>query len=218
MKIFSNLATSLDGKIATASRVHFPLGTPADRKMMITLRKQCDVVIFGASTLRAFKKPCSVKGGNRAPWNAVISSTLEGFSTEWPFFKDTKLKRFLFVSEETPRARIEKFSQNSTVIVLKKSSPPSTARQVVQQLAKLGAKRLLVEGGGGVMWDFVSENLIDEYYVTLTPRILGGTEAPTLVEGLGFEPKEVINLKLKKVKKLGHELYLVYTKTKHRGP
>jgi 2,5-diamino-6-(ribosylamino)-4(3H)-pyrimidinone 5'-phosphate reductase len=88
----------------------------------------------------------------------------------------------------------------------------------VKKLEELGVKRLLVEGGGGLMWDFVKPNLIDELYVTLTPRILGGRDAPTLVDGAGFNPREVVNLKLKQCRRVGDELYLVYKKTSRRGP
>ena len=67
------------------------------------------------------------------------------------------------------------------------------------------------------MWDFVRENLIDEYHVTLTPKLVGGREAPTLVDGDGFEPRDILNLRLKSCRKVGDELYLVYGKTRRRG-
>ena len=60
------------------------------------------------------------------------------------------------------------------------------------------------------MWDFVQPGLIDEFYVTLTPRIIGGAAAPTLVDGLGFEPGSVLNLKLKSCRRVKNELYLIY--------
>jgi riboflavin biosynthesis pyrimidine reductase len=42
--VFSNLATSVDGKIATQSREFFPLGTPADWKQMQVLRREADAI------------------------------------------------------------------------------------------------------------------------------------------------------------------------------
>ena len=62
MLVFSNLATSLDGKIATPSRVLYPLGTAEDRRQMQRLRARSDVVVFGASSLRAYRQPCIVSG------------------------------------------------------------------------------------------------------------------------------------------------------------
>ncbi len=63
------------------------------------------------------------------------------------------------------------------------------------------------------MWEFVRRNLIDQYYVTLTPRLLGGASAPTLVDGAGLSEKDLVDLKLTQCKRVGDELYLIYSKT-----
>jgi 5-amino-6-(5-phosphoribosylamino)uracil reductase len=68
------------------------------------------------------------------------------------------------------------------------------------------------------MWDFASQDLIDEYHVTITPRVLGGIQAPTLVDGPGLEPKQAVNLKLMQCRVESDELYLIYRKTGRRGP
>ena len=67
MIIRSNLAISVDGKIATPSREFYALGTPEDRRQMQVIRRLSDVVIFGASSLRTYRKPCTV-GGAAAQW------------------------------------------------------------------------------------------------------------------------------------------------------
>lgn len=217
MFIFSNLATSLDGKIATASRAPFYLGTPTDRARMQVLRKKCDVLLMGASTLRAYRKFCGVRGATvpSQPANAIMSRALEGVSPDFPFFSDPALRRILFVTRPLSASRARAFGKSSEVIVLSKDRP--TAPQVVQALRARGYERLLVEGGGAVMWDFASRNLIEEYNVTLTPKIVGGADAPTLVEGKGFEPSKILSLKLAKCRKIGDELYLVYRKINGSG-
>ena len=215
MFIFSNLATSLDGKIATASRVMYPLGTPADRRHMDVLRRKCDAVLMGASTLRAYKKPLVVSRGPQ-PLNVIVSSGLEGISARWLFFTDTRIKRLLFVGAGTSKKRVLEFQKTCDVVILKRSGSKN-AQEMAAALKRLGIRRLLIEGGGGIMWDFVRQNLIDEFHVTLTPKIVGGRSAPTLVDGDGFAPREVLNLRLLKSKKLGDELYLTYEKTAKRG-
>jgi 5-amino-6-(5-phosphoribosylamino)uracil reductase len=224
MFIFSNLATSIDGKIATHSRVNFLLGTPEDHRMMSVLRAKADAVIMGASTLRAFKGPVLVQGFQKSskknskiqPINIVLSGTLAGISPRWKFFTEPSTRKILFVGPDAPEVSIRDFEKVSVVCRLKKSNAPMSL-QIVRHLKKLGVKKLLVEGGGGLMWDFVKLNLIDEYHVTLTPRVIGGTHAPTLVDGVGFTPHGVVNLKLKSVRKVGNELFLVYAKRTHRG-
>jgi len=219
MHVLSNLAVSLDGKIATTSRVFFPLGTPYDRQMMQVIRKKADAILFGAATLRTFQKPCLVQRARRQPINVILSSSLEGISPKWPFFTRNGFRRVLLVGESAPASRMRLFEKTCEIHQLKKpTAKKPTAVQVIDCLASLGVKRLLVEGGGGVMWDFAQQNLIDEYYVTITPRIVGGSNAPTLVDGAGFEPRDVLNLKLMRCRRVGDELYLTYRKTAKRGP
>ncbi len=216
MFVFSNLAISVDGKIATRSRVHFPIGTPADREMMQVLRKRSDAIIMGATTLRAYRSPLLVKGAKKQPINIVLSSKLEGISPRWRFFKDSSTRKILFVSKDAPAYRVREFQDVAEVIRI--PSRTGLAKRIIRELSKRGVKRLLVEGGGQLMWDFIEPNTIDELYVTLTPRIIGGAGAPSLVDGKGFEPPGVVNLKLKSLRRIGDELYLVYAKTTRRGP
>jgi riboflavin-specific deaminase-like protein len=217
MFVFSNLATSIDGKIATASRELLHLGTPADRRQMQVLRKRCDILLMGAGTLRAHHRFCGVRGApsDRQPANAIVSEALGGISPDWPFFQDPRLKRFLFLAtpQKLSAARRKAFERSSEIIELQRSGKGRpVAAQIIEALKKHGYKRLLVEGGGEIMWHFAGHNLIDEYNVTLTPKIVGGSEAPTLVEGKGFQPSEILTLKLHRCKRLGNELYLVYRK------
>lgn len=226
MFIISNLATSVDGKIATASRAYYPLGTREDRRVMGVLRSQADAVIVGAGTLRTFHSPMliDVEGAaktrkpprrKKQPINIVVSSNLEGISPSWTFFTDKQTRKILFCQPGTSPTRISQFKPFAEIFVLDKKG--SSATQIVRILEKLGVRKLLVEGGGGLMWDFAKPGLIDEFHITLTPKILGGTNAPTLVDGAGFEPKQVLNLKLKECRQFGDELYLVYKRTSKRG-
>jgi len=76
---------------------------------------------------------------------------------------------------------------------------------------------VLVEGGGALMWEFVKDNLIDRYYLTLAPRALGGAGGPSLIDGEGLAPHQAVNLELKSVRKVGSELFLEYAKLPVRG-
>lgn len=213
MFIFSNLAMTLDGKIATKERSFFPLGTPEDRRQMLVLRQQCDAVLIGASTFRCFKKPSRTFKDSRQPINIIVSSTLEGISPQWEFFRTKNLTRILFVSEKISKKKIDLFKKTCEIYVLKKGTVRNPiALQIIRILENKGIRRLLVEGGGGIMWDFVSQDLIDEFHVTLTPKIVGGDTAPTLVDGKGFRTQEILSLKLRQCRVVGDEIYLIYSR------
>jgi riboflavin biosynthesis pyrimidine reductase len=112
----------------------------------------------------------------------------------------------LFVTEKHV-AREREFARTSEIVRIRKAR---AAADIIRELARRGVENLLVEGGGGVMWDFARADLLDRLYLTLTPKILGGTEAPTLVDGAGFTPAQVPSFKLKACRRVGQELYLTY--------
>lgn len=200
MFIYSNLAISLDGKIDTAVRKAFILGSKNDHKRMKQLRKKSDAILFGGSTLRSH--PYAVPG----TWNIIVSASLNGISSKMKFFKDSKIKRILFVGPKAPKQKLKTLSKSCEIFILRGNLAP----QIVQILSKKKIRRLLIEGGGEVMWLFSKNRLIKEFNVTLTPRILGGRNAPTLVDGDGFTPSKSLKLKMKSFRRIGNELFLTY--------
>jgi riboflavin-specific deaminase-like protein len=211
VEILSNFAMTLDGKIAPASREFAQLGTDLDWQNMLALRAEVDAVIFGATNMRAYKQfGRAPDWAPKQPASVVISHKLAGFSTSWPFFKNPSDQRLLAVTSRLAPAVKKKFSAKSQILELSPKRP--LAPQLVKALEAQGMKRLLIEGGGAIMWEFAKFNLINEYHVTLVPKILGGADAPTMVEGEGFTPKKLLNLKLVEARPIGDELYLIYRK------
>jgi len=172
MFVFSNLAISIDGKIGTAKRGLYRLGTNNDWNEVKRLRKKADAIIIGGATFRSL--PRAVPG----VLNVVIS-------------KSMKSKKGLIIAGKKGDIRY------------------SGPKQLLAHLKKRGCKNILIEGGGEIMWEFVK--YIREFHVTLTPKILGGRTAPTLVDGRGFAPGKELNLKLKAVKRIKNELFLIFT-------
>jgi 2,5-diamino-6-(ribosylamino)-4(3H)-pyrimidinone 5'-phosphate reductase len=54
------------------------------------------------------------------------------------------------------------------------------------RLKGFGINTILLEGGGNLNWGFIRNDLIDEIRLTVAPWIVGGKEAISLVEGIGF--------------------------------
>jgi len=217
MFVFSNLAMSLDGKIATKRRGFLPLGTAEDWRNMIELRRRSQAIIIGASTLRSYSKPCLVPRLSNQPINILVSSKLEKISPRWEFFTSPLSQKIIFVTSPPTPKTLQIFKKLGEIILLKPSPRKSLGKQIIDVLQKRGIRSLLIEGGGGIMWNFAQDNLIDEYHVTVTPRILGGSNSPTLVDGAGFSPEQSLNIKLRQCRILKDELYLIYTRAETRG-
>lgn len=85
-------------------------------------------------------------------------------------------------------------------------------KKLSKDLFKLGYKNILVEGGPTLLGSFLKENLIDEFFLTIAPKIYGTHHKTTLtlVEGVLFSPLQIKKLKLVFCKKSGDELFLRY--------
>ena len=84
-------------------------------------------------------------------------------------------------------------------------------KQVLSKLYNEGVKKLLVEGGGTVIWNFLKNNLVDELYIYIGSIIIGGAKSPTIADGYGIKNEnEVINLKLISLNQLGEGILLHY--------
>jgi riboflavin-specific deaminase-like protein len=76
---------------------------------------------------------------------------------------------------------------------------------------KWNVKRLLCEGGGELDDALFRAGLVNELHLTICPKIFGGRKAPTIAEGVGVqELAHAAQLKLKSMKRIGDELFVVY--------
>ena len=82
-----------------------------------------------------------------------------------------------------------------------------SARQILHELARHNVSQLLLEGGGETAWPFIKENLIDEMYVFIAPKIVGGKTAPTPVGGTGFAKiQQALKLNSISVTRIGDDM------------
>ena len=208
MKVFSNTAISLDGRINTREGQFTTLGTARDHARMSWLRSQADAVLIGGATFRNWPHPSLPVGEDlrslAAPlWNVVVSRNLQ--------FPD--LAEFL----AEPRTRPLFLTRAAAVPMdfpgeYEAYSGPGDSLPIPWILAALkqrGVQRLLVEAGGDLLFQFLAADAVDELYVTLCPLIIGGP-TPGLAGGSGFFAAELRRLQLLSSEVVGDEIFLHY--------
>lgn len=201
------MAPSLDGKIAPAhKRAPFAMSRgPEDPKRMHALRARTDAVIIGASNLAADDpdlKPGRIRvvvtraGEQVAPTAKMFDPALGGEAVV--AHSATML--------ESKRAALR---ERATLVELGESDVDIL--RLLDWLAReRGCSTVLTEGGGVLNARFFAARAIDELYLTVVPRVLGGSAAPTIVEGDGFEPDALPDARLASVERLENELFLTY--------
>lgn len=219
MFVSLNMACSIDGKIATAQRGPMALGTEADRRKMSELRALNEIVLNGAATFKAYPFPLRVcykdlilkriKGGMEPqPISAISSSRLEiPRSTKWEL--EPNQARWVFcgrAASASTRARLEK----SGVQVFQVKKERATAPDILKLLKKEKIERVLLEGGGEFNASFFEHDLIDKIYLTMTPWLIGGTDAPTIFEGKSL--KKLRKFRLTGIDQQEQEVFLEYSR------
>jgi riboflavin-specific deaminase-like protein len=77
---------------------------------------------------------------------------------------------------------------------------------------KWKVKRLLCEGGGALHGAMVRAGLINELHLTICPKIFGGRGAPTFADdGHSVKLVDATPFTFKSAKRIGNELFVVYT-------
>jgi 5-amino-6-(5-phosphoribosylamino)uracil reductase len=204
VRVFSNTAISLDGRIATTARDHVQVGSDTDRRRMSHLRAQADAVLVGGQTFRSWPHPLVELSEDRVERsrpiiNAVLTRTGIGHP---PLGEWSNAELLVLASEE---AEVEGLGEIEHIT---RSDPsPGWALDV---LAARGCKSVLVEGGGDLIFQLLEQGRLDELFITLCPRIIGGVGAPSLADGVGFDAAHTQGLELLKSEVLGDEIYLHY--------
>ena len=211
-RIILSAAITVDGKIATRTG-DSKLSSKKDKIRLHKLRSKVDAILVGRNTVQCDDPRLTVryvKGKN--PIRIILDSQGSISSSSKIIKTCKKIQTIIVVSKKISKKnllRLQKFPLHVVILGEKKIN----IKKLLQYLSKQKINSVLVEGGGTVNWEFISNNLIDEAIITLTPYIVGGENATTLVQGKGFSKiSSSKKLRLKRISRQGNELVLYYSK------
>ena len=209
-RIIFSAAITLDGKLATRTG-DSKLSSNKDKIRVYTLRSKVDAILIGKNTAKLDNPILSVHHAKKKnPIRIILDSNATIKNDSRILRTSSKIPTIIVVGQMASKKnlrRLEKFPVQ--VIVCGKQR--INVKKLIGLLGKQKIKKILVEGGGETNWSFVKENLTDEVIITVTPYLVGGITATTLVDGDGFSSiMESIKLKLKNITKIKNEVILHY--------
>lgn len=84
-------------------------------------------------------------------------------------------------------------------------------KQMMEKLVDRGINRLMVEGGPTLIWQLISQQMIDHVVLIQIPYIIGGDSTPSLVGGPGVDSIEsVVSVDMTDFYKVGKHLITEY--------
>jgi riboflavin-specific deaminase-like protein len=206
-RVLLNFAPSLDGKIAPArKREPFTMSRhPEDRRRMLALRAGADAVLIGATNLRV-DDPDLMPSRLRV----VVTRAADRIpATAKMFAKSLGGEAIVAHTAMILPQKLAELRSHATLVELG-ASDIEIARLLDWLVRERGCKTLVCEGGGVLAANLFAAKAVDELYLTIVPRLLGGANAPTCVAGTGFEPDAIPDAHLDRVDRIGDELFLVY--------
>ncbi len=224
------IAETLDGKIATASGNSKWITSPPARRYSHRLRGQTDAILVGINTilrdnpLLTTRYPFSatspvkiiVDSKSKLPLNAKILSRMSPAQTivaTTRFADKSKIKALqdkgVHVITDLPARRAKNFKERLSL------------KSLMKRLAKLNITSVLIEGGGEIIASALEEKIVDKLLIFIAPKIIGGEEAVTSVEGRGINRiNQAIRIRGLKIKKIGQDIliegYPVYNNPKSK--
>lgn len=194
--VLANMVASADGRATVAGRSG-GLGNEADRQLFHALREQADAILVGTGTLRVERYGRLVRDPERRarreaagrapdPLAVVVTRSL-ALPADIPLFADPDSTIVVYTSSETE-------APEAAADVRLTRLPPGalTMTTVLERLrADHGVRCLLCEGGPTILGALVAEDVLDELFLSVAPRLVGAA-GPATLEGPGRqEPTEL---------------------------
>jgi len=191
-----NAATSVDGKLSTRERRQVRISGEADFARVDRLRASADAILVGVGTVladdpsltrhdREHRRALGERGAVRdGPPVRVVADSRARTSVDAAIL-DGDPPTHVFVSEAAPAERREALVAAGAAVHVTGEERVDLA-SMCETLDAGGANRLMVEGGGELIFSLFEAELVDRLSVFVGPVVIGGRDAPTLADGVGF--------------------------------
>ena len=205
-------AMTLDGKIAAYTGAsQWITGTEA-RQHVQTLRSRYSAVMVGIGTALADDPTlnCRIEGAHQ-PWRIVVDSHLR-------LSPDSRLCRtaqeyptmIACLDTDTDKRKILE-EMGVTVVVCPEEDGHVSLPYLMRALADRQISSVLIEGGGQLSESALRSHIIQHIYAYIAPKLLGGRDAKTPVEGQGADhPDAAAQLTYRRMTRLGEDWLLEY--------
>lgn len=201
---------TLDGKIATHSYDSKWITSEESRLDAHQLRNEHMAILVGVNTVMKDDPELTTRIQNgRNPIRIIIDSSLK-IPEDAKVINDKKADTWIFTSQHPDAAKEEKLLSDGIKVVRTSSLKSVDLSEMLDVLGKNQISSLLIEGGGTINASFLEGHLIDKVILYIAPKLIGGKEAPSFLEGKGFNKmSEAIELADTQITKIGNNFKMV---------
>lgn len=208
---------TLDGKIATHSNHSKWITSEEARTDVHHLRNENMAILVGVNTVIKDNPELTTRIPNgRNPIRVILDSTLK-IPLESKVITDNQAETWIFTSGKYDTEKEKLLISKGIKVYQTSGSQNVDPSDVLQILGENHVSSLLIEGGGTINASFIENKLVDKVILYIAPKLIGGKEAPTFLEGTGIDKmSEAVELSDTSFVKIGKDFkfigYPIYTK------
>jgi 5-amino-6-(5-phosphoribosylamino)uracil reductase len=179
---------SMDGYLDSASGARLLLSNAADLDRVDAVRAGCDAILVGAETIRSDNPRLLVRDPSRqdqrvarglspSPMKVTVTRRAQ-LDPRADFFAAGESSKVVYCAAPTAAAARERLGAVATVV---DAGEPVDLSWIGADLFDRGVRRLMVEGGGTMHTQFLTEDLADELQLVVAPFFVGDSRARRFV-------------------------------------
>jgi diaminohydroxyphosphoribosylaminopyrimidine deaminase / 5-amino-6-(5-phosphoribosylamino)uracil reductase len=204
-------ATSLDGKIATATGESKWITGEEARADVHQYRHNHDAILVGVNTVIKDNPSLTTRLplGGKNPIRIILDTHLRT-PIESNVVIDDQAKTWIVVGNEVKAEQVDPYLTYKHVEIIQLSEAEIKIPELLKTLAQKSIMSLFVEGGAGVNGSFLEEKAVNQVITYIAPMIIGGQNAPTPFGGQGLHSlDDALQLNIKSIEQIGKDIKII---------
>lgn len=178
---------TLDGKVATHTFDSKWITSEEARVDVHHLRNENMGILAGINTVLEDNPALTTRIPNgRNPVRIVLDSTLK-IPLDYQLVTDNEAETWIFTSRAHDETKKKELEQAGVRVFVTNRENTVDPHEVVERLGEEGISSVMIEGGGNIHASFLENQLIDKVVLYIAPKLVGGKDAPTFLEGTGVK-------------------------------
>jgi diaminohydroxyphosphoribosylaminopyrimidine deaminase/5-amino-6-(5-phosphoribosylamino)uracil reductase len=182
-------AMTLDGKTAAPSGEARWISGTESRARVHELRSRVNAVLVGFRTAKLDDPQLTVRHAQGPqPIRIVVDPLAEIPQDGHLVTTASETPTWLLVNADVEPGRIGRLRDLGVTVIQVESADTEfhpDLSEAWRELRRRGIRRLLVEGGGKLLAQLLSQDCVDQILAFVAPKIMGGESSPTPVAGAG---------------------------------
>ncbi|MER7983385.1 dihydrofolate reductase family protein [Streptomyces sp. NPDC095817] len=215
--VILSAAMSVDGYLDDASPERLRLSNAADFDRVDQVRADSDAILIGATTMRKDNPRLLVNSETRRaervaegkpayPLKVTITRTGD-LAADLNFWHHGGEKLVITVDDAADKVRATLDGLADVVSV----GPEFDWGLALDELGRRGIKQLMVEGGGTIHTQLMSQNLADEVHLAIAPLLVGQPEAARFLGAAEYPGGSTARMKVLEIRAIDDVVFVRYS-------